>query len=293
MRFKSQWKIKDILHKNIHRVYSSDVLQEKHVCLNCGNEFVGAYCNVCGQSAAVQRINRHSVFRNMFSGFLQLDNSFLYTICALFVRPGSFLRGYLKGKRADCIHPFQLLFLLATLYAMLIFIIAPKTGQSPGGSGFEVSFNNDAIYKNIVAYMNSNAFTAFLYRIFLFLKDNIAFTSIALMPLYALATRWAFHKNIGTYYDFNFMELIVVRAYMSCMLIIVVIIGLFFNNETHALFNVIITFWVYLQLFGERKKRTFWHVLLMYFYMCLMLIAIAIVLGLLAVVLTDFKSIVE
>ena len=46
MRFKSQWKIKDILHKNIHRVYSSDVLQEKHVCLNCGNEFVGAYCNV-------------------------------------------------------------------------------------------------------------------------------------------------------------------------------------------------------------------------------------------------------
>lgn len=89
------------------------------LCLNCGNTFVGNYCNQCGQKYTVARITWKELFHNVPHMLFHLDDGFFYTIKQLVVKPGQTIREYLGGKRKYHYNPFVMLLLLAGLCSTL------------------------------------------------------------------------------------------------------------------------------------------------------------------------------
>lgn len=98
-------------------------------CLNCKNTFIGNYCNHCGQSRKTVRYNFRSIFQNILGGITNIDHGFGYTLLELLVRPGYMIKDYISGKRVRYFRPFQLLFILAAVYILLVQIIDPKALQ--------------------------------------------------------------------------------------------------------------------------------------------------------------------
>ena len=78
------------------------------VCKNCDQHFEGHYCNNCGQSASVKRINVFNVGSIFLHGFFHIDKGFFYTIKELSIHPGKMLREYVAGKRITQINHFYL-----------------------------------------------------------------------------------------------------------------------------------------------------------------------------------------
>ncbi len=94
---------------------------EKYIfsCKNCGNQFEGKFCNVCGQKASTYRITWKEVWHHLPHAILHLNEEFLYTVKELTVRPGDMIREYLEGKRKPHFNPFLMLTLLAGLCSYL------------------------------------------------------------------------------------------------------------------------------------------------------------------------------
>ena len=88
-------------------------------CKNCGNQYGGKFCNVCGQKAGTYRITWKEIFHHLPHAFFHLDEGFFYTIKQLAIRPGHTIREYLEGKRKSHYNPFLMLILLAGLCSYL------------------------------------------------------------------------------------------------------------------------------------------------------------------------------
>jgi hypothetical protein len=273
------------VRRKYRKRYSTDALKEQHICKNCGHEFYGSFCNLCGQQAYVKRFEDKSIFRDMFTYFFKTDSSFFYSIQALIVRPGAFMMGYLKGKRVGRMHPFQLLFILAAIYAMLIYIFFPVDNvkmsvlaklvsqistELPSASHLDFS-SKEAL---VSSFLGSSIFVRTSVRLLFFFANNIAITNIIFMPVYAYFTKRIFKKSLSANYDFNFTELILVRAYLTSIFIFFSILLLpFFDRKSDGstiiifFFSFFFTIWCYCQLFGETKWRTLWKVIKIYTYL--------------------------
>lgn len=85
------------------------------VCLNCGHESAGDFCNMCGQAADVERYTFSSFLRELYNNIRKIDiTATLATAIALLRRPGDFVKEYLAGKRVGYINPIKFYF-----YAMI------------------------------------------------------------------------------------------------------------------------------------------------------------------------------
>jgi hypothetical protein len=89
------------------------------ICKNCGNQFTGSFCNICGQNANTARISWNGVLHNLAHAFFHVDDGFFYTIRQMATRPGHTIREYLDGKRKAHYNPFLLLLLLAGVCSVL------------------------------------------------------------------------------------------------------------------------------------------------------------------------------
>lgn len=87
-------------------------------CLNCGNDFEGAYCPHCGQSHDTRRISWHSFWRTFVMTGIGLQGTLPRTLIELFYRPGFLIRDYLAGKRQHYLNPFRCLLLLAAIFIL-------------------------------------------------------------------------------------------------------------------------------------------------------------------------------
>lgn len=68
------------------------------ICKNCKNTFEGNFCNRCGQSSKVRKINFRYVLDEVPNSIFQIDRGFLFTVKELFTRPGHSIREFIKGK---------------------------------------------------------------------------------------------------------------------------------------------------------------------------------------------------
>jgi hypothetical protein len=89
------------------------------ICKNCGNQFTGSFCNICGQTARTARITWDGVLHYLMHAFFHVDDGFFYTIRQMATRPGHTIREYLEGKRKAHYNPFLLLLLLAGACSVL------------------------------------------------------------------------------------------------------------------------------------------------------------------------------
>ncbi|MEM6704906.1 MAG: DUF3667 domain-containing protein [Acidobacteriota bacterium] len=89
-------------------------------CPNCGAEFAGPYCHVCGQKAGDLHISLREFFREAISSLFSFDSRLWSTLKALLRHPGQLTLDYWEGKRARYLPPLRL-YLFVSFVAFLIF----------------------------------------------------------------------------------------------------------------------------------------------------------------------------
>jgi len=69
-------------------------------CQNCNETITGNFCANCGQKTSVHRYSfKYFIVHDLIHGFWSVDNGFIFTIRALFTRPGHSIREFINGKR--------------------------------------------------------------------------------------------------------------------------------------------------------------------------------------------------
>ena len=88
-------------------------------CKNCGNEFCGKYCNVCGEKVYTEK--ERSAFHFLEEGFhflTHFEGTFFTTIRTLFFKPGQISVDYAFGVRKKYFRLLSLFLLLVVVYLL-------------------------------------------------------------------------------------------------------------------------------------------------------------------------------
>ena len=87
-------------------------------CLNCNQNIRSNYCDYCGQKASTHRYSvKHFIEHDFIHGVWHVDKGILFTLKALFTRPGHFVRNYIEGKRVNYFNFVSLLILIMAISA--------------------------------------------------------------------------------------------------------------------------------------------------------------------------------
>ncbi|MEI6264769.1 MAG: DUF3667 domain-containing protein [Sphingobacteriia bacterium] len=93
--------------------------QQKHICKNCNNEFVGKYCNLCGEKVfTIQDKKVVHLLEEVFHFVTHFEGSFLTTIKTVFTNPGKFSLDYCNGIRKKYFKPVSLFLFFVVLYLL-------------------------------------------------------------------------------------------------------------------------------------------------------------------------------
>ncbi|MBS1774518.1 MAG: DUF3667 domain-containing protein [Bacteroidetes bacterium] len=96
-----------------------------HTCKNCGNNFSGKYCNICGEKVYTEhdRSVVH-IIEEAFHFLTHFEGNFFTTIKTMFRKPGQVSLDYTNGIRKKYYKPVTLFFFLIVLY-----LVAPHVGN--------------------------------------------------------------------------------------------------------------------------------------------------------------------
>ena len=92
-------------------------------CMNCGNEFEGGYCPVCGQAADTPRITARSMLLRTLDVWGLGNRSMPRTMLHLILRPGYMIADYIKGRRQPYFPPMKMLFVLGAFYLLSMALV--------------------------------------------------------------------------------------------------------------------------------------------------------------------------
>ncbi|RYZ86346.1 MAG: DUF3667 domain-containing protein [Proteobacteria bacterium] len=181
-------------------------------CKNCEREFVGNYCNNCGQKAKTERLDWHYISDEAKYTFLHFNGGLLYSTKQLFTRPGDSIREFIEGKRIHHYKPILLLFVLAGIYTLLLHYIDMDS--------YIAAITDNRIPKTAAekyAFEMQNKVTVWI-------RDHYSIIELAQVPFYSLASWLAFRK-----YGYNFIEHVILNSFASAQRLIfnIVVIPIF------------------------------------------------------------------
>lgn len=90
-----------------------------NICKNCGNQFVGKYCNKCGEKVYTE--HDRTAFHFLEEGFhflTHFEGTFFTTIKTLFSKPGQISTDYAFGIRKKYFKLLSLFLLLVVIYLL-------------------------------------------------------------------------------------------------------------------------------------------------------------------------------
>jgi hypothetical protein len=94
-------------------------MSQQHICKNCGNQFVGKYCNQCGEKVYGQHDKSLLHFFEEGLHFItHFEGTFFNTLKALFTKPGQLSFDYCGGIRKKYFKPLSFFLLLIVLYLL-------------------------------------------------------------------------------------------------------------------------------------------------------------------------------
>ncbi len=88
-------------------------------CKNCGNDFLGKYCNVCGEKVYTEKEKtlRHIIGEGLH--FLtHFEGKFFNTLKVIFFKPGKLSLDYCNGVRIKYFKPLSFFLMLVILYLL-------------------------------------------------------------------------------------------------------------------------------------------------------------------------------
>jgi len=167
------------------------------ICKNCGNDFEGDYCNHCGQSSKVQRINWNYLKNSIADNVFQINHGFLYTVKVLLLSPGKSLNNFFEGQRNRFYKPFAFLLISSTIFLLSTKLI----GNDTFVDDFVIGLRNGA---------SDNLNKTVNFEILDFLTNNQTYIFLSLVPLFALASFITFRRN-----KYNFSEHLILNLYIT------------------------------------------------------------------------------
>ncbi|MGV0754726.1 DUF3667 domain-containing protein [Empedobacter brevis] len=217
-----------------------------HICKNCNNNFNGNFCNFCGQSSHIHKINFHFVIHEIQHSIFHVDGGIFYTIKELFKRPGNSIREYIDGKRVKHFKPVTYVIILSIIYLFLEHTI----NKNP--------FIEDGLLGIVDGIKNGRNINEESFKIFEWLIHNYAYTALLLIPFFSLSSFISFRKS-----KFNYFEHLLLNTFLfgqvTLIFLLTIPLSLLFPNNSkteiiRVVFSIIFTFWAYFQFFNNLNK---------------------------------------
>ncbi len=208
-------------------------------CKNCGNRFEGNFCNNCGQSSAIDRINWKYLLHSVSENVLQLDKGFLYTAKSLLLRPKETLTGFFNGKRKSFSQPFGFLIVSATILLIATTFWGNGTFVDDVVTGFKMSIQEDP----------EATFDA---RLFDIVIKNQIYIFLLTVPLFSIASFLSFRKS-----NYNFSEHLILNLFITGEQLLFYTVFSFISDRDAIIvllplgLGFIYLIWVYNQIFNK------------------------------------------
>lgn len=217
------------------RQYSDQNLGS-HCCANCGHEFTGNYCPICGQNGNDGRITWRSVGQSLLNIWDLNSRSLPTTLWQLIWRPGYLIGEFINGRKQSCHPPVNMLFAVAVIYVIIMSII---------GSGSDVS---------MTVKDNPSSFEAVSY----WLKAHPAWGMMSATIIMIVPT-WIFFRFAPLNTHHTLPQSFFIQIFMSSLMLICVLL----NHLSPWLFILIPLYYyvTYRQLFGYKFWGTLWRLI--------------------------------
>jgi hypothetical protein len=89
-----------------------------NTCKKCTNEYSGNYCPNCGNPAAIPRIDKKYILKEIRS-VLYFDKGLLFTIRELILRPGTNIKTFIEEDRNRLVKPIIFLIVCSLIYTLV------------------------------------------------------------------------------------------------------------------------------------------------------------------------------
>lgn len=263
-------------------------------CLNCGNEFEGAFCPECGQSAKVRKLTMATLFEGLMRALFSFDKGIWRTLGHLFSKPGTMISDYIHGKRASYINPFSLLVILTTIFVIEAHLLGGVKKERSGFSLFPGVHLDDST--TVSASLSDNAENGtyqfddnllmnrynkvkdfvkqsqIINDIYDWTKGNKLFYTIISIPVLALSTRASFRKrrrkkkaeDADETIVYNYAECLCAMSFFACQLLCVSIVTMPLHpssakvdgfTDVGGLVMIGILAWDFIQMYQIRKRK--------------------------------------
>lgn len=175
-----------------------------HKCKNCSNEFIGTFCNICGQQF-LEQVKIKYLFKNIIDLF-ELEKGYLLTLKAIYTNK-NFIDSYIDGKTIKYTNPIRFFFISLIIVSCLD--ILSKTIHN-----WEINNLVSWIPYEYVLYLPL-IFVFYILLYIFFRKNNsnikIVISTLyvySIFPLFEVIQRFLFHfDNYLIFYTFLFFSL--------------------------------------------------------------------------------------
>ena len=224
-------------HEPLHFENTSS---DKHVCANCGNEFTGNFCPVCGQKSTYGRISWKSIGLDLMKVWGRESRSAVSSVMQLLGRPGYLINDYIHGRRQVCYSPVSMLFLIA----IVVIILHQLTGNTPSVEITTDNENDFQIIKGIIVWFQNHPAWGVL-----------ALTSFIILPT------WLLFRNSPRNTHHTLPDGIYIQIFLSSVLLLISLFSLI--SGAFLLLIPVYYHITYRQLFGYGFWGTLWRILLL------------------------------
>ncbi len=205
-------------------------------CKNCGDSLEGNFCKNCGQKSDIRKINFRYLLDEIPNSIFQVNRGLLFTVKALFTRPGHSIREFLEGKRKNHFKPIAFLLLTSSLYIIINHLIGHETFVGDFIQGIKMSSKNDDI------------------EIINWLYKNQTYLIFGTIPFFSLASFLAFFKS-----GYNYVEHFVLNLYITGQQVVIYIIFSFISDANRndaiillpILLGTLLNIWAFIQFFHK------------------------------------------
>ncbi|MCL7765364.1 DUF3667 domain-containing protein [Polaribacter sp. Z014] len=229
-------------------------------CKNCNNEFENKFCNHCGQSSKVDRINWKYLVNSIANDIFQINHGFLYTAKILLLKPGKNLSDFFTGKRKNFYKPFAFLLISSTIFLLSTKLIGNETFIDDFVNGLRTASNDNPDKSPDL-------------RMFDFLTNNQTYAFLFIVPIFSIASLISYRKS-----KYNFSEYLILNLYITGEQLLIYTVFSFIKDRDSLIIiaPIILGFlynlYVYNTFFGELSwlNRNFKFILTYFIYLILM-----------------------
>lgn len=212
------------------------MVENKTYCKNCESELSDAYCQSCGQRAAIGRVTFKETFNDFFATVFSVDAPFIKTLRSLFSDPGKLFRAYLGGQRKTYYKPVAFFILMTVAHVLIRSLL-----------------NFDPLAE-VSGYQNGNLDTSQVVEAGRFMLKNI--NNILFLFVFSLAIS----LKVFFYKKYSLAEYVAVSFYLIGAYMVFTTLNLFFMKFINAeiqflgLFLMCIYFVLVTVSFFQKKK---------------------------------------